>query len=178
MKHILTIILLTVTMSVCAQENLDIPAYRNKGYAGSVSFNDQLFLFLGVDTSHGYMFNECHYLGGGLGLYITPMVVNGVVPMTAHAYAEYKSYFLKKRSTPTAGLKMGYAIPVSDDPHDPERPDQTIVTYFKAFEVEPYIGWDWGLKNGRGIGLALGANLLIDDEGLLPLLKLSLSINF
>lgn len=179
MKRILTIILMMAfAASMSAQDNTEIPAYRNKGYAGSVSFNDHMFLFLGLDTSHGYMFNEHHYLGGGLGFYITPLVVNDVVPMTGHIYAEYKSYLFKKRSTPTVGFKMGYAIPISDDPVDRQKPDQTIVSYYKAFEFEPYVGWDWGLKSGKGISLALGADILTDFKDYLPVLKLSVGISF
>lgn len=179
MKRILTIIiLLACAVSMSAQDNNEIPAYRNKGYAGSVSFNDQMLLFLGLDTSHGYMFNEHHYLGAGIGLYVTPMVVNNTVPMTGHVYAEYKAYWLKRRSTPTAGFKMGYAMPISDSPVDPDRPCQVFVSYFKAFELEPYIGWDWGLKSGKGISVALGANVLTDFKDCFPMLKLSVGFNF
>ncbi len=179
MKRILTILtLLAFAVSMSAQDNAEIPAYRNKGYAGNVSFTDHMIVFLGLDTSHGYMFNEHHYLGAGVGVYITPMVVNNVVPMTAHVFAEYKSYWFKKRSTPTAGFKMGYATPISDNPKDPDRPSQILVSYYKAFEFEPYIGWDWGLKSGKGVSLALGADMLTDFNDIFPVLKLSIGISF
>ena len=60
MKRILTLILLAAAISMNAQENPEIPAYRNRGYAGSVSITDQNIILIGLDTSHGYMFNEHH----------------------------------------------------------------------------------------------------------------------
>lgn len=177
MKRILTIIiLLACAVSMSAQENSEVPAYRNKGYAGNVSISNQLIFIYGFGTSHGYMFNEHHYLGGGVGFYATtlgnhdkPVEEQKSIYMSFQAFAEYKSYWLKKRSTPTAGLKVGYsAYPL-----------------VRAFEVEPYIGWDWGLKNGKGISAALGATLFpaeIDSYkdifSYSTLLKLSVGFNF
>ena len=68
----LTIVFIALLMgaaSLCAdaQTKTEIPAYRQKGYSGSVSFTNQYLVWLGFDTSHGYMFNEHHYLGGGAG---------------------------------------------------------------------------------------------------------------
>jgi len=104
MKRILTIIiLLACAASMSAQDNTETPAYRNKGYAGNVSFTDTYIILVGLDTSHGYMFNEHHYLGGGFGFYVTKDC-----PIAYHAFAEYKSFWFKKSSTPTAGVKVGY----------------------------------------------------------------------
>lgn len=36
---------------------------RNHGYQGSVSYSNMALLWNGIETSHGYMFNEHHYLG-------------------------------------------------------------------------------------------------------------------
>ena len=46
--------------------------YRSKGYKGSVSITDQFGVWLGAETSHGYMFNRNIYLGAGIGGYIFP----------------------------------------------------------------------------------------------------------
>ena len=73
-----------------AQTKEQIPAYRLKGYAGSVSFTDQYLVWLGLDTSHGYMFNEHHYLGAGAGFFLAP--VENIPPTVIHAYGEYKSF--------------------------------------------------------------------------------------
>ena len=40
--------------------------YRSKGYKGSVSITDHYGVWLGAETSHGYMFNRNIYLGAGI----------------------------------------------------------------------------------------------------------------
>lgn len=170
MKRILTIIiLLACAASMSAQDNSEVPAYRNKGYAGSVSLSNQMIFIYGLGTSHGYMFNEHHYLGGGVGFYVTTVgnhdkleTERDKFSMSFQVFAEYKSYWFKKRSTPTAGFKLGYGV-------DP---------LIRSFEFEPYIGWDWGLKNGKGISAALGATVYTDFIDSYPLLKLSVGFNF
>lgn len=176
MKRILTILFLACTVSVGAQEQQEIPAYRHKGYAGSVSLTDMVIILPGFDTSHGYMFNEHHYLGGGLGVY---SILPGGNPIGIHAYAEYKAYWFKKRSTPAAGVKVGYggAIIIDEDYHS------DAFTPYGEGKLEPYIGWDWGLKNGKGLSLAIGANILMgnmftDYMFAVTLPKLTISFNF
>ena len=177
MKRILTLILLAAAISMSAQENPEFPAYRNKGYAGSVSFTDQNIILVGLDTSHGYMFNEHHYLGGGLDAYIVPISLES--PIGYHFYAAYKSYWFKKRSTPTAGIKIGYggAIMTSKDYHS-----DAYVPYGN-YKLEPNIGWDWGLKNGKGLTMSIGANILMnylmtEDMYALAFVKLAIGITF
>ena len=51
------------------------------------------------------MFNEHHYLGAGAGFFITP---TGFFPLFGHAFIDYNAYILKRASTPTAGIKIGY----------------------------------------------------------------------
>ena len=170
MKRILTIALLAFAFSMSAQTKTDIPAYRSKGYAGSVSFTDQYIVWLGFDTSHGYMFNEHHYLGGGFGFFLAP--VDDLPPTMIHAYAEYKSYWFKRKNTPTAGLKAGYCMPVT------YRGEGSGFKFMGAFEMEPNIGWDWGLKSGKGLSLSLGATLLMTEWHTFVMPKLSFGINF
>ena len=97
--------ILLTTLTAGAQTKTELPSYRSKGYAGSVSFTDQYLVWLGFDTSHGYMFNEHHYLGAGAGFFLAP--IDDVPPTLVHVYGEYKGYFLKKKSTPTAGIRTG-----------------------------------------------------------------------
>ena len=85
------------------KSNTDI--YRAKGYRGSVSITDQYVVWIGFDTSHGYMFNEHHYLGAGVGLFLAP---TGFFPLFGHTFIEYNAYILKRASTPTAGIKVGF----------------------------------------------------------------------
>ena len=92
--------------------------YRTEGYRGSVSLTNQYLAWIGVDTSHGYMFDEHHYLGAGAGLFIVP----GATPPFAHIFMEYKAYILKKNSTPVAGFKFGWMGPLNGDaPGDLQR---------------------------------------------------------
>ena len=175
MKRILTIIiLLACAVSMSAQENSEVPAYRNKGYAGKVSFTDVCISLVGLDTSHGYSLNEHHSLGGGLGFYVTKNC-----PIGYHAFAEYKSFWFKKPSTPVAGVKVGYGgiINTVKDFHS-----DSFVPYGE-YKVEPYIGWDWGLKSGKGLSLSLGANILMNNlfteyAYAIVLPKLSIGISF
>jgi hypothetical protein len=171
---LLAVCMLPVCMS--ARTEKETPAYRQKGYAGSVAMTDWLFVFGGLETSHGYMFNEHHYLGGGLDTYFVPIAID--CPIGYHFYADYKSYWFKKRSTPTAGIKIGYggALLISKDYHS------DAYAPYGNIKLEPNIGWDWGLKSGRGFTLSLGANILMGFTGIrmyaLPLVKLSLGVTF
>ena len=80
--------------AVCADAKASDPVhYRTEGYRGSVSLTNQYLAWIGVDTSHGYMFDEHHYLGAGAGLFIVP----GATPPFAHIFMEYKAYILKKK---------------------------------------------------------------------------------
>ena len=83
--------------------------YRTEGYRGSISLTNQYLAWIGVDTSHGYMFDEHHYLGAGAGLFIVP----GATPPFAHLFMEYKAYILKKNSTPVVGFKFGWMGPLN-----------------------------------------------------------------
>lgn len=170
MKRLLTVALtlFILSLGVGAQTTSDIPEYRQKGYAGSVSFTDQFIVWLGIDTSHGYMFNEHHYLGGGVGFFLAP--IDEVPPTLAHAFVEYKSFWFKKASTPTAGIRAGFGFPIT---HVGGAWD-----FITATLIEPYLGWDWGLKNGKGLSLSLGADIFIQDGYTELMPKISFGFNF
>lgn len=150
-----------------AQTKEQIPAYRLKGYAGSVSFTDQYLVWLGLDTSHGYMFNEHHYLGAGAGFFLAP--VENIPPTVIHAYGEYKAWFLKKRSTPTAGIKAGYCMFATK--HSGQK-------FTGAFELYPSVGWDWGFKNGKGLNLSVGASMMMANRNVTAMPKISFGFQF
>lgn len=118
--------------------------YRTEGYRGSVSLTNQYLAWIGVDTSHGYMFDEHHYLGAGAGLFIVP----GATPPFAHLFMEYKAYILKKNSTPVAGFKFGWMGPLNGD-----APGNR---FSKAAEFEPHAGWAWTFNENLGLNLTLG----------------------
>lgn len=155
------------TAGLSARTKTDIPGYRMKGYAGSVSFTDQYLVWLGLDTSHGYMFNEHHYLGAGAGFFLAP--IDDVPPALIHVYGEYKAYFLKKTSTPTAGVRTGICTTVTK---------HSGYVFSKAWELEPNIGWDWGLKNGKGLNLSIGATMMMANRSITAMPKLSFGIHF
>ena len=170
MKRLLTVAFTAFILSVSlrAQTVSEIPNYRQKGYAGSVSFTNQYIVWLGLDTSHGYMFNEHHYLGGGLGFFLAP--IDEVPPTLFHAFVEYKSFWRKKASTPTAGVRAGFGFPIT---HIGGAWDFKTCGLF-----EPYLGWDWGLKNGKGLGLSIGASVFTQDGYTEVMPKISFGFNF
>lgn len=139
-----------------AKARKEIPAYRQKGYAGSVSLS-QFYLFTGLETSHGYMFNEHHYLGAGANYSIFDESWR-VQLMTL--YLDYKAYVLKRRSTLTAGLKAGYPLVALFDE------GKVYSGGASSIILDPNIGWDWGLKSGYGLSLSLGIRTwFFIDEG-------------
>lgn len=172
---ILTVALCALPVCMNASTERETPSYRQKGYAGSISGANLFVYFIGVDTSHGYMFNEHHYLGGGLEMFVTPIFWPTVIGYF-EPYIEYKSYFLKRGSTPTASVRAGYCAGAIFG-RQSEKPD-FIYAQGMCFEINPALGWDWGLKNGKGLTLSLGAQLLLADHEVLALPKLSFGFCF
>ena len=164
MKKLRTLIavLAMAAIPLCANAkvNNEIPSYRQKGYAGSVSVSDMFIFFAGFDTSHGYMFNEHHYLGGGVEIYVlTPFLPTELVSFI-EPFVEYKAYFLKRRSTPIASLRGGYSIGSSINYSG--KGDIKTPSVSCQFALNPSLGWDFGLKCGKGLSLSVGLMLLTD----------------
>lgn len=161
----------------------EIPAYRQKGYAGSVSLNSQMLFILGLETSHGYMFNEHHYLGAGVGFNIFPYKEQirhssslisseeGSINFTP-IFVEYKSFLRKRSNTPVLGARAAFT-------HMWWKYDGQIQMR-EAVGLEPVFGWDWKLKDCFGLNAALGVQLIYnitnDTFGALP--RLSLGFQF
>ena len=78
--------------------------YRDKGYKGSVSITDQFGVFVGAETSHGYMFDRHNYLGVGVGGFVFP---NSSHPTFMNVFVDYHNFLSNKASTPLLGLKAG-----------------------------------------------------------------------
>lgn len=119
---------------------------RNRGYQGSVSYSNMALQWNGIETSHGYMFNEHHYLGAGAGIFVIPF--SKPEGFLGHVFVDYHAYWFDKKSTPTAGLKIGYirSFPDKDD--------------LQNVEIEPNIGWSWILKSGNALALSSGVNIV------------------
>ena len=154
MNRIFILCLLLCAVSLSAQDQKGVPSYREKGYAGNVSFTNQYLIIVGLDTSHGYMLNEREFIGGGLGLYAAAMEGS---PIVYHLYGEYKFYWKEKWSTPTTGIKVGLGSGI------PTRRERDFYLPSGEVKVEPYVGWDWGLQNGSGFSLSLGANVFVGN---------------
>ena len=139
-----------------AKARKEIPAYRQKGYAGNASLFKS-YGFSGLDTSHGYMFNEHHYLGAGANYSICDWSWRFQL---LNLYVDYKAYVLKRRSTLTAGLKAGYPLVALFDE------GKVYSGGASSIILDPNIGWDWGLKSGYGLTLSLGIrSWFFIDEG-------------
>ena len=139
-----------------AKARKEIPAYRQKGYAGNASLFKS-YGFSGLDTSHGYMFNEHHYLGAGANYSICDWSWRFQL---LNLYVDYKAYVFKRRSTLTAGLKAGYPLVALFDE------GKVYSGGASSIILDPNIGWDWGLKSGYGLTLSLGIRTwFFIDEG-------------
>lgn len=103
------------------------------------------------------MFDEQHFLGGCIGFYAAPTKGN---PNGYHVHAEYKYYWYKKSSTPTASIKVGYGgvILIDKEFH------QDAFMPYGRYKLELNIGWDWGLKNGNGFSLLSGKTVCFPDK--------------
>lgn len=147
MKRIGTLLLLC-----CIGLGMQAQGYRAPGYKGSVSLADMGYAFIGVETSHGYMLSENHYLGAGAGAYIFPDGKD--YPKFGIAFIDYQAYLLDKKSTPFLGCKVGAF-------HVFKRTDRDGGAFVEdAVMAEPGVGWTWGLNSGQGLSVSLGIPVL------------------
>ena len=142
-------------------------------YRGSISLTDQYLFWVGFDTSHGWMFDEHHYLGGGVGFATVP---DGFWPTIAHVFVDYSAYILKRPSTPTAGVKAGYMMSFG------VLGDQRPLNDFgemSVFEIEPNVGWSWAFNGDLGMRLSIGATVLVGSQWTTAVMpKLSVGFEF
>lgn len=117
--------------------------FRTRGYKGNAAYTNHYIIWQGVETSHGYMFNEHHYIGAGIGVFMAPV---DEIPTFGRIYADYTAYFRKRNSTPVAGIKTGFCRALNYD-----RDDHGRFKFRNAAEIEPTIGWSWTMKSGKGL---------------------------
>ena len=145
-------------------------SFRQTGYKGSVLYTNHYLVWQGVETSHGYMFNEHHYLGAGAGFMLAPI---DNVPTFGRVFVDYNAYICKKRSTPTAGVKAGFCHALNYSSN---------CEFRNAAEIEPNIGWNWTLKSGNGLMLNVGCPVYLtkksDAVSTYVMPKLSFGIEF
>ena len=132
----------------CLAVSAQAPSFRSRGYKGNVGI--QTFeLMPGILTSHGYMFNGHHYLGAGFNATVFP---DNDFEMAISPFIEYQAYFLKRNSTPVAGIKLEH------------------LTYLESGSIHHYIGlspnfgWSWGIGSRRQFGIMpyIGCALFFD----------------
>lgn len=148
---------------------------RKPGYRGSIAVTDNLGVFVGAETSHGYLFDAHNYLGIGIGGFILP---NGTGnPVFGNAFLDYRYYLKDKPGTLVLGVKSGYSHAFTYD-------KDSGVAFRNGILLEPTVGWCWGLKNGCGFSLGLGLTMIAPlgesrtDKKVLPLPKLAIGFEF
>lgn len=153
MKHlVLSLIVSLVFISSFAQTSVS----RGSGYKGSISIVDQGGVFVGLETSHGYMLSRHHYIGFGGGAFVYP---NGKgYPSFAEAYLDYRAYFINKNGSPIAGVKAGYIRAIKYG--ELVKGYDNMYLFMQGISIQPSLGWNWALKSGCGITLSAGANVV------------------
>jgi len=170
-KTTLILVLLYAAFSSAAAQ---VPKFRETGYKGNVSYTNQTIAWQGIDTSHGYMFNEHHYLGVGAGFFLLPAFT---VPSFTNVFIDYHAYIKDKKSTPVLGIKLGFmhAIKLNSD-------KSGGFLFRNALQIEPGFMWSWGLKSGNGLVLGIHPDICIFKKeeninaGIMP--KLSFGFEF
>lgn len=160
-QFIIALIALCGSLTMSAQES----SPRSAGYRGSLTLTDQYLAIIGFETSHGYMFNEHHYLGAGVGGFFIP---TDNLPCFGQVFADYRAYLSDKASTMVLGAKAGFchAFKTNEGNHNG-------YSFMNAAILEPSLGWIWGGKNGNGFGISLGGQVFMykDDVSVLPKLN-------
>ncbi|MBO4434274.1 MAG: hypothetical protein J5769_02330 [Bacteroidales bacterium] len=133
-KTIIAAALLSVI--VCTAASAQAPAYREQGYKGSAGLSVTL-IYPQIETTHGYMINTNHFIGGGASFFWLPGL------LLAREFIDYQWFFKDAENTPMVGCQLGM-MQVEDN----------FIT------IEPRFGWNWALKDNLGItasgGLFLG----------------------
>ena len=176
------IFITSVAALLCVCSFASEPAFRSIGYKGNASLTDQLGVFIGLDTSHGYMIGSQHYVGVGAGAFIFP---NGTdYPMFLNAFADYQFYMRKyASSSPFIGVRAGFS-------HAFKYEEKSGINFKNAVLAEPSFGWSWGLKSGQGLAVSIGLPMYIPvwinmprwerrtDKPVLPMPKISFTFEF
>lgn len=132
MKKLLYIITAVALAAGSVAASAQTPAFREKGYKGNVGLQTIELLPIPI-TSHGYMFNQTHYLGVGVGaIYFSSFAV--------YPFIEYQAYLLKRNSTPVLGVKLSNLLLLESSPN------------FHA-GISPSFGWSWGIGSRRQFGI-------------------------
>ena len=149
MKRLTLIIAMLLTAAVALGQGEDVKFFRQAGYKGSVLYTNHYLVWQGVETSHGYMFNNHHYLGASAGFMLAPI---DNVPTFGMLFVDYSAYICNKKSTPVAGIKAGFCHALNYS---------TNCEFRNAAVIEPGIGWSWTLKSGNGLLLNIACPVFL-----------------
>lgn len=122
---------------------------RTAGYHGNVMVTDHLGVFVGLETSHGYMFDKHNWLGGGINVFVFP---DTNLPTYMNVFVDYHNY-LKERSSLVLGMKAGWSHAFNYD--------NGGVNYKNGIFFEPDVGWSWLLNSGKGLSIGLGGTMIV-----------------
>lgn len=140
LKTILAALLLSLI--VCTAASAQAPAYRDQGYKGSAGLSITM-IYPQIETTHGYMINSNHFIGGGASFLWLPGI------LMAREFIDYQWFFKDAQNTPMVGAQLGL-MQVEDN----------------YFFFEPRFGWNWALKDNLGITASGGMFLAVSDDGL------------
>lgn len=141
--------------------------FRTPGYKGSVSVTNMGLLTLGIETSHGYMFDRSNYLGLAAGAYS----FGGRHFDLGGLFLDYTHYMRDAQNSFRIGAKLGALFDFA-----------SLLAYGATTHalplVEPNIGWNWVLRNGTGISATVGAVIARNDTQTEIAPKFTLSFEF
>lgn len=146
---------------------------RRSGYYGNITITDHLGVFVGLETSHGYMFDKHNYLGAGVGGFILP---NNNHPTYMNTFLDYHCY-LKEKNSFVLGMKAGWS-------HAFNYNSNSGIKFKNGILIEPNIGGSWLLKSGNGLILGFGVAMIFPvgdfrtDKKIFPLPKISFGFEF
>lgn len=144
MKKFIGILLVFFALQIgAAAQDYSIPAYRATGYKGNVSVTSLGLYWNGLETSHGYMFNDMVYLGAGAGVFF------GVIEefsLATRVFAEFEGYWLHRKSTLTTKVRAGYLRNFRGEGN--------------IFNGELTLGWSWAVGS-YGLSLDVGMSALV-----------------
>ena len=138
-KTIIAAALLSII--VCTAASAQAPAYRGQVYKGRAGLSVTL-IYPQIETTHGYMINSNHFIGGGVSIIWLPSV------MMAKEFIDYQWFFKDAANTPMVGAQLGL-MQVEDN-----------YCFF-----EPRFGWNWALNDNLGITASGGLLLGLKDDG-------------
>ncbi len=141
--------------------------FRDPGYKGNVSVTNMGLLTLGIETSHGYMFDRSNYLGLAAGAYS----FGGRCFDLGGLFLDYTHYMRDAQNSFRIGARLGAIFDFA-----------SLLAYGATTHalplVEPNVGWNWVLRNGTGISATVGAVIARNDTQTEIAPKFTLSFEF